>query len=321
MDYHHKYLKYKAKYLKLKMIRYGGGLTDWLWGKSDNNEPKTEVLEHNKTEQCPDLTKEEKSAIELLKKICPNFEIHKSERINQIIKLINESQNFSQVFKDKAIKMLKNRTISGKIQEPRNYMDVTSRKYKSDNGFIIVGKDDIELNMNLSNVTNGYEAYNKVSVIFPGVRIFGLKKTETASSKYLILIRVVNLNDLQKYGDDPSLPQLYDKCENPNIVTNILTEMESCLKDVQFTDIKPKYVVVVYNVRFYIDDDTKQEKPYIGIYLISSPITSLDGLKTNIKIYGNKDKQNYEKYELSIVQKDSFIQKPTKISFGNIENK
>jgi hypothetical protein len=300
------------------MIKDGGDWKGWLWGTSGKDEPK-EVAQEPTIKECQDLTDRERLAIDLLKKICPNPEIHRPDRISKIVQLINDSKNFSQSFKDRASKMLKSRTIVGIIQEPRNYIDVMSKKYKSENGFIVVGKDDIDLNMNLSNVINGYETYNKISVKFPGVRLLGLKKTETSGSKYLILIRVINLYDLQKYGDDPLLTQLYDKCENPNITANVLTEVELCLKDVHFTNVKPKYVVAVYNVRFYIDNTTNQEKSYIGLYLVTNPIDTLDGLAANLKIYGNKDKQNYENYELSIVQKGSVVQTPTRIHFGQVE--
>lgn len=322
MDYHHKYLKYKAKYLKLKMIKDGGGLTSWLFGSSDNEPEKpksTNVIQEPAVPVCDDLTDRERMAIDLLKRICPNPELHRPDRINKILQLINESKNFSQAFKDRASKTLKSRTIVGTVQEPRSYADMTSKKYKSEDGFIIVGKDDIDLNMNLNNTINGYEAYNKISVKFPGVRLLGFKKTQTSDSKYLVLIRVINLHDLQKYGDDPLLTQLYDKCENPNITTTILNEVGVCIRDVQFTDVKPKYVVTVYNVRFYTDDKTGQERPYTGLYLVTHPINTLDGLVANIKIYGNKDKGNYERYELSVTQKGSLIQKPTKIQFGQVE--
>lgn len=198
---------------------------------------RTQTLGAQTQKSCPVFTKGEETAMKMMKHYCPGG--YRQEWLPIFLDSIEKSQVFTKKFKDWA----KNHIES--------LQTVKSLKKGVPFSQVVVDKKDEVITIDLSSMSNNEvdrilpvtykEQFNPISSL--------IMKNKPKSTNYEIRVRVIDLTNLQQYGDDPLLYPFFESCVNPNVVEQVIRDMESCLLDYHY-QVDPKFIVIVENIRF-----------------------------------------------------------------------
>lgn len=238
---------------------------------------------------CPAFSKGEDAAMKMMKHYCPGG--YKQEWIPIFLDAIEKSKVFSKRFKDWAKNHIKSLQTAKSLKKgaalPPVVVDKKDEVVTIDLTTFSQNGTNIEVDRILP-VT--YKAqFNPISSL--------IMKNKPKPSNYEIRVRVIDLTNLQQYGDDPLLYPFFESCVNPNVVEQVIRDMESCVVDYHY-QVDPKFVVVVENVRFLEDGQR-----YRTVVAQTEELKTTKDMKAKIVLhgYGRESKTNApETYDVQI---------------------
>ena len=261
----------------------------WPFSAAESTENVQSTESEKTTSQCPAATSDDEIVKRFMAPVCDsNFDLEKIEQAT-----IN-SKVFSDSFKNQVYEKIKNWN-----------KNIPKTSYRASN--IIASKSD-PIEIDLSSL--GAPADRKIGVQGECKRILGIKKTEICNNNTDIRIRVVDLNNLQKYTEKYDT-FLHERCENSGpkaTIENALT----CGKSYQYEDRGYK-VMLIHHYYDKSGEDRYAKLDYRGNeelfrpYGITEKLPTTKNLFAKIKFYNEKeiksDESKIGKYSLHIYYK------------------